>query len=194
MMKRDDETLRSRTKGLLQRAQAGDSRAMGMLYSLYFRRLSKWAHGLLPADARDLLETPDFVQRALTKTLRRLHHIEPGGHFERYVQAAIRNEVRNEIRRVRRLPGRKSLPRHASDGSPNVIDTMIHREQLARYRRCARALPAHARQALKLRAAGRTYREIGRALGLPSADAARMLVGRTVTRLAEDMKRDEAGE
>ena len=50
---------------LLARVRGGDAAAREALLRRYWPRLERWAHGRLPAWARDLNDTGDLVQETL---------------------------------------------------------------------------------------------------------------------------------
>ena len=54
------------TDRLLQRIEEGDSSAARQLYGRYRPILRSWAHGRLPRQSRDLMDTDDLVQVSLT--------------------------------------------------------------------------------------------------------------------------------
>src|SRR2546428_459621 len=61
---------------LLERARAGDRRALDALIARYLPRLRRWASGRLPRWARDLADTQDLVQDTLLQTFKRIDMLE----------------------------------------------------------------------------------------------------------------------
>ena len=100
------------------------------------------------------------------------------------------NAIYDELRRIRRRPNRstldEALPAH--DASP--LEETIGQEALERYEEALAGLKDGDRNAIIARIEmGRGYDEIARALGKPSADAARVAVHRALVRLAASMER-----
>jgi RNA polymerase sigma-70 factor (ECF subfamily) len=100
------------TLTLLQRLRAGDTAARERLVARYLPRLTRWAHGRLPTGARDLSDTQDLVQVTLVRVLSHLEGFEHsgGGSLLGYLQQALLNVLRNEIRRSRRRGEHGELP------------------------------------------------------------------------------------
>ena len=101
---------------LLLRARQGDEGARNELCARYLPRLRRWAHGRLPVWAREHLDTEDIVQDALMKSVRRLDTFVPDheGAFCAYVCQALRNRLRDALRRAaRRPPGPSAVARRA---------------------------------------------------------------------------------
>ena len=75
--------------------------------------------------------------------------------------------------------------------STSPLDEAVGHEAVERYERALERLKPEDREAViaKVELDG-SYAELARVLGKPSADAARMAVGRAVLRLAEEMKRE----
>src|SRR4051795_6990127 len=91
---------------LLLRAREGDEAARNELCARYLPRLRRWAHGRLPVWAREHLDTEDIVQDALMKSVRRIETFAPEheGAFCAYVCEALRNRLRDAVRRAIRHP------------------------------------------------------------------------------------------
>lgn len=185
----DSET--ETTAVLLTRAKAGDQRALDDLFQRYMGPLKRWAHGRLPAWARDMRDTDDLVQESVMHTLRQVKGFEPrrDGAFLAYLRTALHNKLRDEIRRARRVRREPLATDHADDG-PSVVEQVIGREVLERYERCIERLSSEEREAVLARIElGKSYAEIAEVLGKPSPDAARMTVTRALTKLAQEMRR-----
>jgi RNA polymerase sigma-70 factor (ECF subfamily) len=144
----------------------------------------------LPRWARDLSETDDIVQEALTGVFRRIDDFEQRGEgaFGAYARQAIYNRIRDEIRRNQRRPrGEQSMDRIESD-AVSPIERVIGRERMERFDQGLERLPAEYREAIVGRfELGLTYEELAREIGRPSPDAARMLVKRGIHKLAEEI-------
>ncbi|MCI0569016.1 MAG: sigma-70 family RNA polymerase sigma factor [Acidobacteria bacterium] len=179
------------TASLLNRLKAGESAARDILLSRYLLPLRKWAHGRLPAQARDLMDTDDLVQDTVLRTLRQLDGLlaDGDGVFLAYMRQTLLNKIKDQIRHLRRQPGRGPLLDTYPDGNPSPLQFAVGEETLMKYDKAMLALPQHQQEAIMLRVEmGFSYEEIARFLGCPSANAARMLVARTLLRLATAMK------
>jgi RNA polymerase sigma-70 factor (ECF subfamily) len=177
---------------LLARANAGDRGSLEALCARYLPRLRRWAHGRLPAFARGPLATDDLVQDALLRTLAQLRDFEPRHEaaLQAYLREALRNRIRDELRRAGRRPAAHALDSQQPDASPSPLEQTIGRQALERYETALARLKEDDRAAIvaRLELQG-TYEELAQSLGKPSADAARMAVSRALVRLAEEMAR-----
>ncbi len=178
------------TAVLLERVRAGDGAARERLVRRYLVSLRRWAHGRLPGYARDLSDTHDLVQVTLVKALKHVDHFEPRreGAFLAYLHQVLLNEIRGEIRRVHRRPGREPLRDDLAERTPSPLEEAIGGDAVRAYEAGLLGLSAEEREGIILRIElGFTHQEVAAALGKPSADAARMLVARAMVRLAEAM-------
>lgn len=180
------------TATLLARVRAGDAAAREQLCAHYLPLLMRWAHGRLPAAARDLAETADLVQVTLMKALRCIDTFESRheGALLAYLRSALLNALRNEIdrslRRGERVPVEVVDARARADAS-SVSDAGL----LCDYERALAELAPETREAVLLRLEfGFSYEEIAAAMDRPSANAARMLVHRAVDVLSKRMAGD----
>lgn len=178
------------TAVLLERMRDGDSAARERLFARVLPMLTRWAHARLPARARDLAETDDLVQVALTRALGRLDEFDARreGAFLAYLREILRNLVRDEVRRVRsRLT--ETIGESVEDPRPSPLEQTVHVDVLQRYERSLETLTPEAREAVLLRFEFEySYPQIAEALGKPSPDAARMMVGRALVELARHMR------
>lgn len=180
---------------LLERARAGDRRALDVLMARYVPRMRRWASGRLPRWARDLADTQDLVQDVLLQTFRNLSRFEVRGEgaLQAYLRQGIANRIRDELRRRARRPATSELDPHAADGGASPLESAIGREALERYERALMVLQPQDREAIIARVElDCTNQEIAAALGKPSANAARMAVERALLRLADAMRQAEA--
>ena len=178
------------TTSLLKRVRSGDGAARDRLLERYYTPLKRWAHGRLPARARDLLDTDDIVQNSLLRALDHLKGFEPRrqGAFLAYLRRIALNQIRDEIRRVRRRPGRDDLPDDQRDEGPSPIERLLGKEKLQRYEAALAALPEDQQEAIIMSVEmGFNPQQIAEALGNASPNAARMYVARALVRLAEAM-------
>lgn len=175
------------TASLLERVRSGDPAAREVLAVRYAAMLQRWAHGRLPASARDLVDTSDLVQVTLIRAFEHVDQFQPRreGAFLAYIRRILLNQIRDEARRAKRRPVREELPDDIGDSSPSPLEEMIGKESLTRYEKALACLTDRQREAIILRVElGLRYREVAEALGAPSVNAARLIVARALVRLA----------
>ena len=180
------------TLQLLQRARAGDLSAVDALMARYLPRLRRWASGRMPIWARDVADTDDIVQEAMLRTFARLDDFEPRreGALQAYLRQAILNRIRDELRRAASRTPSIELDPHSPDLGASPFEHAVGTEMAERYEAALASLSDDDREAIVARVElGGTYEEVAVALGKPSADAARMAVGRALLKLAEGMGR-----
>lgn len=180
------------TRSLVLRARDGEIAARERLIERCLPLLQRWARGRLPGHARDLSDTDDLVQTTLIRTLGKLDdlRLENTGSFLAYLRQVLLNETRQELRRSgrRRERGVGDALEALDAGLPEAVRTSISPETVLDYERALDALPEPQRQAVVLRLEfGLTYPEIALELESPSANAARMMVSRSLARIAEDL-------
>jgi RNA polymerase sigma-70 factor (ECF subfamily) len=178
---------------LLARIREGDAEALNRLLARHLPALQRWARGRLPYGIRDLEDTADMVQEAVIQAIKHLDHFEyrREGALQAYLRQAVYNRIRMEFRKKRARPSRTELdPEHqAGDASP--LEQAVGQEAIERYERALAKLKPEDREAVIVKMEMEcSYAELARALGKPSADAARMAVSRALLRLAEEMKRE----
>lgn len=181
------------TATLLIRAKAGDSLAREKLCEQYLPMLMRWAHGRLPEHARDLAMTEDMVQMALLKALQKLDGFTPKreGSFLAYLRTILLNDIRNEIRRVAQQRQYLNTPvsEELSDPHGSVLQQAVGADIVERYEAGLMALTEKAREAVILRVEfGMSFPEIASAMLIKNDNAARMLVTRSLVKLAERME------
>jgi len=182
------------TLSLLTRAKAGDSQALDDLAARYLPLLTRWARGRLPPGARDLADTSDLVQETLAQVFKKIEGFEYRGvgAFQAYLRQAVMNRIRNELRRAGRQPPREQLDEKHCDDRPSPLEEAIGSEKVELYEAALQRLSPKERELIIARVElGLTYAEVAEALNMPSADAARMAVGRALVRLAEEMRGGE---
>jgi RNA polymerase sigma-70 factor (ECF subfamily) len=176
---------------LLERAKAGDRSALDALIARYLPRLRRWAHGRLPAWARDLADTQDLVQETVFSAFRQVERFEVRGEgaLQAYLRQALVNRIRLEIRRASRRPQTAELDNRTEDAGPSPLEAAIGREAVERYERALARLRHQDREAIIGRLElGLSNEELAEALGKRTANAARMAVERAVLRLAKEMR------
>lgn len=178
---------------LLSRIRDGDAEALNRLIARHLPPLQRWARGRLPRGIRDLEDTADLVQETVIQALKHLNHFEyrREGALQAYLRHAVYNRIRMEFRRKQSRPARTDLDAEHEDLSASPLEQAVGREAVERYERALERLKPEDREAVITKMElDCSYAELARALGKPSADAARMAVGRALMRLAEEMKRE----
>ena len=179
------------TLELVARAHRGDGVAVEALIQRCLPPLRRWAHGRLPATARQLLDTNDLVQEAAMNLIRRLDQFEPQhvGAMQAYLRQSIINRIRDEVRRVARRPAAVELPDDHPSDVMSPLETAIQTESYERYRRALSGLRVKDRELIVARIEMQwSMAEIAHRYGMRSADAARMAVHRALQRLAENLE------
>jgi RNA polymerase sigma factor (sigma-70 family) len=180
------------TYSLVERAKTGDREALDRLFTRFLPSLRRWASGRLPRWTRDLMDTDDLVQETVMRAVNRIDRFESRheGALQAYLRQAIVNRIRDEIRRGKRSPAETPLDDNAADRGASPLELAIGVEALERYEAALARLRPEDREAIVARIEmDGSYQEVARALGKPSADAARMAVSRALLRLAEEMSR-----
>ena len=178
------------TATLIRRIQQGDDLARSVLIKRCLPALRHWARGRLPAYGRDLADTDDLVQTTFLRALGGLERFRPEreGAFLAYLRQILINAVRNEIRRSSCRPRGQALDQEPVDLRPSVHEQLAGEETIEAYERALETLKDRQRQAVILRVEfGLTFPEIAAELDIPSANAARMQVSRSLVKLAEGM-------
>ena len=179
------------TVELLARARNGDTAALDEVFRRAIPPLTRWARGRLPVWARDMLDTDDLVQDTVVNTLKRLDVFEyrADSALQAYLRQAVMNRIRNEIRRASRHPAPETLDSAARDDGLSPLEELIGKQTLEAYDEAMAALEPHEREAIIGRVElGFSYEELAASMGRPSADAARMAVGRALLKLAKSLQ------
>lgn len=180
------------TTALLSLVRQGDEQAMNRLLERCLPALRRWAHGRLPAYARDALETADLVQDTVIAALRHLPriHAERQGAVQAYLRQALANRIKDVIRHRRRRPSSTDLPEDLPQTGGSPLDQAIGAENTARFEAALQRLRDDEREAIIARLELQyTYNELAVVLDKPSPDAARVAVKRALHRLAQEMQR-----
>jgi len=179
------------TLTLLTRARAGDHAALDDLFARYLPALRRWASGRLPRWARDVADTHDLVQEAMAQTFKRMDGFEHRGEgaLQAYLRQAVMNRIRDELRRASRRPPRAELVDQPVDEGLSPLEAAIGVEAVERYEAALQRLSEDDRALIVARVElGLNYPDLAMACGKPSADAARMAVGRALIRLAQELR------
>ena len=182
------------TFDLVERAKSGDSNALNDLFARYLPSLRRWASGRLPRWTRDMMDTDDLVQETVVRAVKRMDRFEARheGALQAYLRQASVNRIRDEVRRAKRTPVAEVLDDNAADRGASPLEDAIGAEALERYEAALNRLRPEEREAIVARVEmDGSYQDVARALGKPSADAARMAVSRALLRLAQEMSREQ---
>jgi RNA polymerase sigma-70 factor, ECF subfamily len=181
---------------LVVRARTGDRQAVEALLQRSVPQLKRWAHGKLPAAARNTLDTGDLVQETVLHVLRRLDTFQPRhvGAMQAYLRQSVLNRIRDEVRRIGRHPASCELPDDMASEEPSPLEQAVTAEAVSRYYEALAKLTPRDRQLVVARIEAQwTHEEISRHFGLPTADAARMAVSRALRRLLDSLKDRRGG-
>ena len=181
------------TVELVLKARNGDRMAVEALLQRCLPRLRRWAHGRLPAYAREGLDTGDLVQEAALHLLKRIDHFEPRhvGAMQAYLRQSVINRIRDEIRRVGRHPAPDELTEEPPADVPSPLEVTIQKESYDRYRSALNRLTSRDRELIVTRMEAQwNLADIAARFDIPTADAARMAVNRAVKRLSKELEVD----
>ena len=184
------------TVRLLERARAGDREALERLFTRYGPELRRFAHGRLPAWARDITDTLDLVQETLLQVFKHIDRFDHRGEgaLRAYMRQALMNRIRNELRRSNRRPAAAPLVPGTPDEAPSPLEEAIRQQLEDRYDAALGRLKPDERELVVSRVElGLSYAEIAEATNRPTANAARMAVVRALLRLTEEMEDGENG-
>jgi RNA polymerase sigma-70 factor (ECF subfamily) len=171
-------------------ARSGNRVALEALLERCLPQLRRWAHGRLPAHARGTLDTNDLVQEAALHVLARLDKFEPRhvGAMQAYLRMSVINRIRDEIRRVGRRPAAVELPDEPPSDATSPLEATIREEAYERYRDALTRLRTRDREMVVARVEVQwTIQEIAERFGMPSVDAARVAVSRSLKRLTAQL-------
>jgi RNA polymerase sigma-70 factor, ECF subfamily len=175
---------------LVVRAQAGDRHAVEALLQRSIPQLKRWAHGRLPAAARNTLDTGDLIQETVLHVFRRLDTFQPRhvGAMQAYLRQSVLNRIRDEVRRIGRHPASCELPDDVPSDEPSPWEHAVKAEAVSRYCEALTTLSPRDRQLVVARIEAQwTHDEIARHFALPTPDAARMAVSRALRRLLDSV-------
>ena len=99
------------------------------------------------------------------------------------------NRIKNEVRRAIRSPVQAALDSQIEDDALSPLEALVGKETMAAYDGALEQLEARDRDLIIGRVElGLSFAELALASGRPSADAARMAVGRALVRLARHLR------
>jgi RNA polymerase sigma-70 factor (ECF subfamily) len=176
---------------LVVRARTGDRQAVEALLQRSVPQLKRWAHGKLPAAARNTLDTGDLVQETVLHVLRRLDSFQPRhvGAMQAYLRQSVLNRIRDEVRKIGRHPASCELPDDMPSEEPSPLEQAVKEEAVSRYHEALIRQRPRDRQLVVARIEAQwSHDEIARHFNLPTPDAARMAVARAFNRLLDSLK------
>ncbi len=177
---------------LFRRAKDGQEQALDDLIRRYLPAFRAWATHRFPRYARDVMDTDDLVQDTLLHTIQHVRDFEPrrDGALQAYLRQALKNRIRDAIRRYQRRGSPVTIDTKQPDVRPSPLEETIGQEALERYEAALARLDESEREAIVARVELRqSWEEVALVLDKPSADAARKAVTRALRRLAEEMTR-----
>jgi RNA polymerase sigma-70 factor, ECF subfamily len=178
------------TIDLMDQMKRGDQAALQTILQRQIPALQRWAHGRVPRSSRGMLDTVDLVQDTIIASLRRLDglQIERQGALRAYLRQAVRNRVRDLVRRDRCRPASTSLPVDMADNAASPLEQLLGSENVARYEAAVQKLRPKDRDAIVARLELQdSYEQLAVVLGSRTANAARAAVMRAMKRLAAAM-------
>ena len=179
---------------LLERARAGDTRALSMLFRRHGPELRQWARGRLPRWARNVADTADVVQDVLLRTFRRIDRFEDRGRgaLRGYLRRSVMNRIHDEMRKVVRRPTGELEERlfNMPGDQPTPFDSAVDSERARHYKAALATLTEEERILVVGRIEmGFNYDQLALIGERATPEAARQAVRRAVKRLAERMPR-----
>ena len=181
------QTVPEPTVALIRRIRGGDTIARDALLKRYLPTLRRWAHGRLPASARDLSDTDDLVQVTLIRALNHIEEFEARhtGSFLAYLRQILLNQIRDELRRQQRRPGGTELDTELPDlETPPLVEQMLGHERVRAYERALSELPKRQQELIVMRMEfGMSYPEIAAEVD-STPDAVRVMVARAIVQLS----------
>lgn len=181
------------TEELIDLARSGHSGARETLAGRYRQVISRWAHGRLPAHARDLNETADLVQLTMMRAIDGLDGFEwqRPGDFSAWLRQIFTNVMRDELRRSGRQKAADMVQIDELANAPELVAKSLGVESAVAYVNALEQLPIELREVVILHLEfGLSHAELAEAIGAPTADAARMRLRRALSALALHLGRD----
>jgi RNA polymerase sigma-70 factor (ECF subfamily) len=175
---------------LVMRGRDGDRQAVEALLQRCVPYIRRFAHGRLPAAARGSLDTSDLVQEIVLHVLRRLDVFVPRhvGAMQAYLRQSVINRIRDEVRKIGRHPAPSELPDDLVSDLESPHEQAVMNEAVERYHAALMKVSARDRELIVARIELQwSHAEIAAQLGLHTADAARMAVGRALKRLTAQL-------
>lgn len=184
------------TTVLLAKTREGDRVAREKLVARYLPRLHRVAQGRVPRALQSVIDTDDLVHITMVRALDRVATFEKrhDGAFLGYLRAILFNRLRDEIRRAARHQAAVAIEDLAPASGRTPLEEAIGTESLEIYETALGQLPpAHADAVVMRIELECSYGEIAEAMGMPSANAARMTIARALVKLAESIRHRMTG-
>lgn len=170
---------------LVDRAQAGDAGALGLLVTRYYPRIRRIVGIRAGAQVLARDELDDLVQDVLMRVLRGLERFERRGdaQFIQWVSRLASNEIRDKGRRASRRdeesPSESVLRERLASESQSALGRIANREEQDLVDSCLSELDESHREVLLLRDyAGASWEEVQEELQRPSINACQVLYQR----------------
>lgn len=158
---------------LLANAVRGDSSARDELVRRHAAELSRFVERQLGARMRRQVSIADVCQETFAVVLRSLDSLPEGATNDMFRARLFKNTewvIAQFARRGRRFEGESQAPRHETPASAGTETGPVTRaEEIDRLRRLAERLPENYRAVVLLRLEGKSFAEIGLAVGLDEA-------------------------
>lgn len=180
------ESLLSTTSILLNGLRSGDLVASEKLFSLYQPALLRWAHGRIPNQAKNYLETLDLVQETMVSALNSKEKIraDSAGAFFCYLRAIFINQLKQELRKNQGF--QLALTTRFTQFEKLSYEEDYH--GLIAYDQAIDRLSQAEKEAVIMRVEfGLSHQEIADLTGRDSPDAARMFIKRALKKLGQLM-------
>ncbi len=170
---------------LLNKYKQGDDSSFDELFAIFQPALIRWAHGRIPKQAKNFMDTEDMVQDTMLLAFKNIKNIKanrPGAFFT-YLRTIFINQIKQELRKNK--PFQLSITQSSHEHQlayENDLNTLIgYDEALSR-------LADEESEAIILRMEfGFSYQEIADLMKRPSANATRMYISRTLVKMAKSM-------
>ncbi len=173
------------TAHILDRIAEGDSTATNDLVKHIYPMLLKWAHGRIPANQRNLVETSDLVQEALSKGIQRVDNFQSfkAGAFLAYLRKIFIHCLYQNTRDTQAKQRLDSL----QDKQESTFE--LDMAEFILYENALKKMSNKEQEAIILRIEfGMTYKEVALAMGKKTEDAARMFTNRALLKMANHLK------
>jgi RNA polymerase sigma-70 factor (ECF subfamily) len=184
----------SETTLLLVRARGGDLEAVKGILVRFYPALLSFLRTRLPGWSRGYLDAQDLAQEVCARVLDSLPRMEFRGMapFWAYLRTislhCVVDVARKDHGEARPLSDDSGCHPPAPEATPSAA--LIREEESRAYERALECLTEERRHALLLRLElGLDFASVAQECGLPSADAARMVVHRAMGRVAREMSR-----
>lgn len=175
----------STTALLLNKYKQGDDSSIDELFSMFQPALIRWAHGRIPLQAKNFMDTEDMVQDTMLLAFKNIDRIKakrPGSFFT-YLRTIFLNQIKQELRKNK--PFQLSITQSSNEHQlayEKDLNTLIA------YDDAINKLAEEENEAVILRMEfGFSYQEIADLMKRPSANSTRMYISRALVKMAESM-------